>query len=986
MAIGAACLVAPLRAVDPARAMSQYIRDQWGADKGFPGGPVHGITQTRDGYLWIAAERGLVRFDGFTFKLFEPTALVPNSRATVRGIAADPAGDLWARLRGPARLRYRSGRFENIPSPIDQPDSVLTAMSRGTDGAVLFAPLGLGVLAQRGGRLITLVPPEVLPGEFVTAVAEASDGDVWVGTRDSGVLRVQARGVTRIDRGLPDRKINSLLAGGPGELWIGTDNGVVRWKDGAADPGGVPESLRRVSVLSMIRDRDANVWIATADSLFRVNVRGARPLVDRDVRSRSAVTALFEDRDGNIWIGTPNGVERLRDGVFVTYSTATGLPSDGIGPLHVDQENRTWFAPAEGGLYWLRDGEVHRVTVGGLTEEVIYSMAGGPGEVWIGGQKCGLIRLRLTGDAVGIERFTQADGLAQNSVYAVHRARDGSIWAGTLSGGVSRYHAGAFTTYTKGDGLASNTVASILESADGTMWFATPSGVSLLSRGGWRRFTTADGLPSDDVATLAQDSAGRVWAGTAAGLAVFQAGGLRRIANAPAALGGSILGLADDHKGALWIATADRILRADLERLDAGMLREQDVREYGIGDGPLGLEGVKRHRSVVADPRGRIWISTRRGLSMADAGRASVPALPALSQIETVTADGMPVDATGRMHVAPGPQRITVAYTGLSLSMPERVSYRYRLDGFDRDWSPPTTARQAVFTNLGPGPYTFRVTASNADGAWSGQEAVVGFEIDPAVWQTRWFRVSIVLACVMAAAGIYRLRVMQLGRQLNIRFEERLAERTRVAQDLHDTLLQGFVSASMQLHVAADRLPPDSDARSSLVRVQELMGRVIEEGRQAVRGLRAPAAAGANLEHALAGVPGELALAGKASYRVIVDGRPRTLDPMIRDEVYRIAREALVNAFRHSGATAIEVEVEYAGDLRILVRDDGRGIDARVVESGAEGHWGLSGMRERAERIGASVKVFTRASAGTEVELTVPARVAFAKGRKTNHD
>ena len=961
--------------------MSQYVRDQWGADRGFPGGPVHGITQSADGYLWIAAEKGLVRFDGFTFRLFEPAELVPNSRAIVRGVAADPAGDLWARLQGPALLRYRHGAFENIPSAIDSPDGVLSAMARGRDGAILFALLGRGIVAHRGGRLVTVVSPDLLPGEFVTAVAEASDGDVWLGTRDSGVLRVQGRGVTRIAQGLPDPKINCLLPGEPGQLWIGTDRGVVHWRDGVLETGGLPDSLRRASALNMIRDRDANVWIATADSLFRVNARGTQLLVERDPRSTSAVTALFEDRDRNVWIGTTNGIERLRDGVFSTYATAQGLPSDAVGPVFVDPQNRTWFAPAEGGLFWIRDGAVRRVTEGGLTQEVIYSIAGGPGELWIGGQKGGLVHLRLSGDAVSAERFTQADGLAQNSVYAVERTRDGAVWAGTLSGGVSRFKDGAFTTYTKADGLASNTVAAILESADGTMWFATPAGVSVLSRGGWRRFTTADGLPSNDVGTLAEDSAGLVWAGSARGLAIFRHGAIERVMNVPAALGVPILGLADDRKGAMWVATAERIVRADRARLEAGALREGDVREYGIADGLLGIEGVKRHRSVVADSGGRIWVSTRRGLSMADAGRAGVPALPALPQIETVTADGTPVDGMRGQRVPPRPQRITVAYTGLSLAIPERVRYRYRLDGFDRDWSAPVPGRQAVFTNLGPGPYRFRVVASNGDGAWTGPEATVGFEIEPAVWQTRWFRLSILLAAAMAGAGIYRLRVRHLARQLHLRFDERLAERTRVAQDLHDTLLQGFVSASMQLHVAAERLPADSDARSSLARVQELMGRVIEEGRQAVRGLRAPVTAGADLERALAGVPEELALAGRASYRVIVEGRPRALDPMIRDEVYRIAREALVNAFRHSGAAAIEVEIEYSADLRVLVRDDGRGIDARVVETGAEGHWGLSGMRERADRIAAVVRVFTRPSAGTEVELTVPGRIAFAKGR-----
>lgn len=248
----------------------------------------------------------------------------------------------------------------------------------------------------------------------------------------------------------------------------------------------------------------------------------------------------------------------------------------------------------------------------------------------------------------------------------------------------------------------------------------------------------------------------------------------------------------------------------------------------------------------------------------------------------------------------------------------------------------------------------------------------------PLVWQRRWFRLAAGLALLAVLLALYRYRLRRLKRQLNIRFEERLAERTRIAQELHDTLLQGVISASMQLHVAAAALPADSPAGSQLGHVQRLMGQVIEEGRNAVRGLRAPGADSLGLEHALSRVTDELVGEGQTGFRVVVEGRPRPLHPAVSDEVYRIGHEALVNAFRHSRAKSIEVEVGYLDDgLRLLVSDDGLGIDAEVLRSGRDGHWGLSGMRERAERIGARLKVRSRAAAGTEVELTVPARIAF---------
>src|SRR5258705_7389567 len=370
-----------------------------------------------------------------------------------------------------------------------------------------------------------------------------------------------------------------------------------------------------------------------------------------------------------------------------------------------------------------------------------------------------------------------------------------------------------------------------------------------------------------------------------------------------------------------------------------------------------------------------------RGLVMADPVRvAGHVTPPVLVHVEGISADGSLLEQRGEITIPPGRQRITVAFTGLSLSVPERVMFRYRLDGFDRDWSEPTSLRQAVYTNLGPGRYTFHVVASNSDGVWNPSDSTMGFTITPAPWQTSWFRLSALLLLTATGWTMYRVRLGQVARQLNVCFEERLAERTRIAQELHDTLLQGFVSASMQLHVAADRLPADSSAKSSLDRVVDLMGRVIEEGRNAVRSLRSSSGESLDLRHAFSGIADELGIDGQPAYRLIVEGRVRPLNSMIRDDVYRIGREALVNAFRHSNAQRIEMELRYgSSELRMLVRDNGCGIDSQILKSGRGGHWGLPGMRERAERIGARFKVWSSATAGTEIELSVPGHLAFAR-------
>jgi signal transduction histidine kinase len=270
------------------------------------------------------------------------------------------------------------------------------------------------------------------------------------------------------------------------------------------------------------------------------------------------------------------------------------------------------------------------------------------------------------------------------------------------------------------------------------------------------------------------------------------------------------------------------------------------------------------------------------------------------------------------------------------------------------------------------------VSSSDADGRWNGAEADLSFQIEPALWQTWWFRLSCVLSLMLAAWLFYLVRMQQITRQLSIRFEERLSERMRIAQELHDTLLQGFISASMQLHLAVDQVPESSPVKPLLSRVLRLMAQVTEEGRTTLRGIRSTVPEPLDLVEGLSRIPEEMVLGNDTAFRVIVDGVPKPLHPVVRDEVYRIGREALVNAFRHAHASSVEVQVEYtAGHLQIVIRDDGCGIDPQVLNSGREGHWGIAGMRERAQRMGGTLRMWSRATAGTEVQLSVPAHVAY---------
>jgi ligand-binding sensor domain-containing protein/signal transduction histidine kinase len=957
------CLVHTAYAIDPSRELSQYIRDQWGSAKGFPGGQVYAITQTRDGYLWIGAEKGLVRFDGNNFHLFQQSNTSSLPVGPVRGLVADPDGSLWIHWGGPRLFRYSNGEFEDVSLMIGRGEQAITVIGRGVNGDVLLSALVNGQLRYNGGKFARLAAPVELSSFVAISIAESPDGKVWFGTRDLGLFYASQGNLTNFDKALPDRKINCVMPVSNDELWIGTDNGVVRWNGVETS-----ESLSHVRALTMIRDRDANVWVGTTTGLIRVNGHA----VSRDRDAGIAVTALFEDREGNIWLGTSQGIERLRESVFVTYA------SENNGPVYVDSEGRVWFAPATGGLYWRKGEAVERVNSEGLSNDVIYSITGDSNGLWLGRQKGGLAYLRYKDGRYTNITYTETQGLAQNNVYAVTRARDGSVWAGTLSGGASQFNDGKFTNYTTRNGLVSNTIDAIAESADGTMWFATPDGLSALSNGDWKTFKVEDGLPSNRVNCLLEDSTGLLWVGTDNGLAFFDSGRFKTSATGPASLREPVWGLVADGARSLWMATANRVLRVTRDNFRNGQLTETDITEFGIADGLPGTEGVRRNRSVVRDPSGMIWFSLNSGLSVVDPSRVGTSSAPAIVHINAMAADGSPVELGQSIRIPSARQRITFSFVGLSLAIPERVKFRYRLDGFDHEWSNPVSAGEAIYTNLSPGSYRFHVMASNSDGLWISTVASVGFEIAPAFWQTWWFQLSSLVALGLIGLTLYRIRLLQVTKQLNLRFEERLAERTRIAQELHDTLLQGFLSASMQLDVTVDQLPESSPLRPRFVRVLDLMRRVTAEGRNAIRGVRLANNNSEDIAVAIYTINQELNNGGDTGFRVIVEGSTRALHPIVRDEVYRIGREAVVNAFRHSRAKNVTVEVLYLNkQLRLLISDDGCGIDSEVLESGRDGHWGLSGMRERAERINARLKLRSRVGAGTEVELTVPAAVAF---------
>jgi len=1000
-------------ATDPDRTLAQYMHEHWGSEKGFTGGSVTAIAQTPDGYLWIGTEQGLVRFDGLSFRPFPQATPTTFPIGPVQDLVTDAQGNLWVLLQSTKILRYHDGKFELGREEVE---FGITSITRRADVTVLFSSLALGTLRYHAGKFEGLRPASdaanpmspaapknsddlssryswatgvithrfAEPNSAVISMAEASDGTIWLGTRDKGLFYFKDGRISLVDKERHDGKINCLLPLHNGELWIGTDDGIVRWNGKELTRDEVPPALRHAAILSILRDHDANIWVGTRKGVFRYNSQGLSSLTDGSAPSDTAVSALFEGREGNLWVGTAQGIERFRDSAFVTYTTAHDLPSQNIGPVYVDAEGRTWFAPLDGGLYWLKGGQTARITAAGLDKDVVYSIAGGKNGVWLGRQRGGLTHLSYLSGTLTAETYTQAEGLAQNSVYSVYEASDGAIWAGTLNGGVSELKNGRFTNYDTTSGLASNTLASIAESSDGTMWFATPNGLSSFFRGRWRTFGTRDGLPSENLSCLLVDSRGILWIGGAAGLAFMQSDRVLAPPDAPPYLHEQILGIAEDQTGFLWISTMDHIFRIQRSKLWAGTLGEADIRVYGLTDGLAGTEGVKRQQSVFADSHGHIWFSTNHGLSVVDPVRAARSSAPAIVHIESVSADGTPLEMRDAIRIPPARHRVTLTYAALSLTLPERVRYRYRLEGFDHAWSEPSTTRATVYTNLSPGKYHFQVLACNSEGTWNKDPETLELQVLPSFYQTSWFLVlCFVIAGCLGLAG-YEWRVRQMAARLDLQFEERLSERTRIARELHDTLLQSFQGLTLHFQKARNLLPDQpQEAVHALDRALDGAEQAIVEGRDAILDIRAPDRAVYDLGEELTALGEQLRTSigngAAAQFRVVIEGSAHPVHPLLQVEIYRVAREALRNAFGHAQARKIEIEIAYSKRLfRLRVRDDGKGIDPEVLKQGERaGHWGLLGMRERAKRMGGHLEVWSEPGAGTEIELRIPGSIAY---------
>jgi len=972
-------------ALDRQASASQYSRQQWSIEDGFRIGQVSSIAQTPDGYLWIGGENGLLSFDGQKFQAFPTSG--QSSITHVLGLTTDAQGALWIWMQGANVLRYRDKRFTNATDELGL-EGEITALSSGTQGSLLMSTLEQRIFEYSDGRIRRIGWTNV-PNSLVLALAESQDGRVWAGIRDHGLSYIENGRVVPLSIRTATKKVNCLLGHGKKALWVGTDEGLFLWTGSSLERVPGPAGFSRTQVVSIVEDRDGNLWCGTDNGLFRVSENKRKQQTASGPFLSQNITALFQDREGGLWIGAAGGLQRWRDFAFQPIKEDRNSRASLDGPIYVDEQNTAWVASQNGGLYRVNENGVERCRPDVLGSDVIYSLGGRNGDVWVGRRNGGVTHLHSFSEDIAAETFTTADGLTQNTVLSVLETRIGTVWAGTLNGGLSRLRDGRWYTFTIANGLPSNAISTICEDSEGVLWVGTPEGLASFSDGHWHSYTLQDGLPSNDVSSILPDADGNgrsiLWVGTARGLASFRSGRIRTIASDSDVLREPIWGLTKDFAGYLWLSTPDHLARVGRDQLLKQNVSSTNVRLFGRLDGIEQPGGLRRMRGLETDITGRVWVGTKGGLRVTTSAHVHHLPVSTIVDIDSIITDGGAVNLqTARI---PAPQRrIVFDYNGLNFAAHDRILFRYRLDPYDKDWSEAVASRQAVYTHLDPGQYRFRVIASNGEGEWSSTEAHASILIEPAVWETGWFRSVCLLGAALLFWCAYNFRMHQIAAKNSLILEGRVAERMRIAQDLHDTLLQSFHALMLRFQAVNNMLPSQPiEAKELLDNAIDRAAEALTESRDAVQKLRSSSLGSTDLAEALTRLGDELRdahadLAPVPVFRVLVEGLPRGINALVRDDLYRIGREAIGNAFRHAHAQQVEVELRYEPDaVALRVRDDGVGIESRLLARGnREGHWGLPGMRERTRGLGGRFTAWSEHRQGTEIEASIPGRVAYS--------
>ena len=977
----------PARALETGPTITQFIHTSWGAKEGAPVN-IKAMAQTTDGYLWIGVNDGLFRFDGTVFEHYEPQAGPALPGGMVTALLGLPNGDLCIGYYSGAITLLRNGRAQNYSKREGVPDGHLWGFAQDRQGTI-WAGTNAGLARFEGDRWKQVGKEWNFTWRSAKVVFVDHKGTLWVAA-DNAIVFLPEGARTFQSTSAQVGQTLQFAEAANGKLWMAETSRSVRPIPLGDTLSPSDETEVRVGARSILFDREGRLWIPTlGDGIRRVStpeqLKGkpgrssstVEQFMKKDGLSDDTAVTILQDRDGNIWVGTMGGIDRFRRSSLVP----AGLPFNNVSPVLVPGNSGDIWSFQVEKVFHIDQSRADEVKK--LLYPIHAACRDSKGGMW----------LITSGNLVRFEngRFyllPLPKELPTPVILRIKIAEDrsGALWLAADEWGLFRYENGRWSRVETPPDVAKLLPAAAFTDELGHVWFGYVGGVVVaLDEGKLQVLRLQQSSPSSDIYAI-QGRNKHLWVGTTSDLLFFDGSQFHVVAPEDQPRFLDVAGTKELADGSLWLCEKRGIIHIDAAEVRKFLEMPSHRVHYEVFDSLDGVQGTFLHlgEKLIEATDHHLWFASSKNIAWLD---PAVPRnfKPLSNLIKYVHADGQQFPLDSDLSLPPRIGNLQIGYTAVDLSVPERVHYRYRLDGMDKDWQDVGIRRDAFYTNLGPGKYKFHMSARHEGEEWS-TEAVLDFRVAPAWFQTIWFRAFCVCVFLFLLWTLYQLRLRQLERQFSRTLEARVAERTRIARELHDTLLQTFSASLLRFQSVSKMLPTrPEDAKQRVDIAIEQASNAIAEGRDAVHELRSEEPADDDLAQAI-GQSGREFLSGLANenppeFRVHLEGTPRKLNPMVRDEAYRIAAEALRNAIRHAEAKQIEAEVQYdAQQLRLRIRDDGKGIDPVVLEQGhVPGHWGLRGMRERAKLLDGEFAVWSEVGSGTEVELTVPAASAYFK-------
>lgn len=959
-----------LRAVDLRDVLTDYTFTSWSRKDGLVG-PVWAIAQDANGFLWLGTDSALVRFDGARFVTWEGLGGQPLPRLPIRALQVTAAGSLWVGFGGGGGLARIDDRIVTTFVGAEGTDSMgaVTAVTTDRSGSV-WASTATGLYRLVGSHWEREGARAGLPDDgAVNAFVDRTD-TLWVSTTD-GLYRRGAAATGAFDKVEPSYDPQRTLGFSEdrdGRLWV--SDPLVGFR--ALGDGPALRGTEAGRGYRLLHDRDGHLWVATiGQGLWRVR-RTQDPraplMVERTTvlsgLSSDAVRTVFEDRDGNIWAGTTEGVDRLVPH-RVTPLANLGL----VNTIDAANDGRVWAGNADGLIPFRRTangweaGEV-RVPVRAAIA-VRGSAAGG---LWVATPSA-LYRVTMESAVqVAVPRMPRP-----MTIETLATDAQGEAWIVTSAGDVLRTDRGVLQVRDRVPELRGVRTNAALVDRSGRVWVLyAGSRIGVIGTPGEFRPIPESAVGTGPHYDLYEDPAGAIWISGADGLIRFAGDQIAVAGPANGLPPGGVYSIIQDGRNDLWLATPQGIIRLAPDEFDRAVQTRGYVmrfRVYDTSDGLAGYPVALGDRNALRADDGSLWFVTSRGISVADPRTLATQRQPPLVAIDETRANDVPVTGT---DLPAGTSKLQIFYTAPELTSSLKTRFRYRLEGFDADWVDAGMRREALYTNLPPRNYVFRVSVSQDDGRWSETEATFAFTLHPRFYQTWWFYVLLAATLGALTWVAWQLRIRQLRRQ----FALVLGERVRLSRELHDTLLQSLVGVALEFDAVSKSLDTSpATARERVIRIREQVEEYIREARRSIWSLRSPALDTGDLIEALKDGADRARAGHDVAFTFEQSGTRRRLSSNVQHQLLRIGQEAMLNATRHAQASSIKMHLHYDPDqVTLSIADTGRGFDTSRAVEGTTDHYGLTTMKERAQQAGGQLTITSSPGGGTLVEARIRTR------------